>query len=177
MKSPNRKLIRWKNWDYRSRGAYFITICTKDKQPYFGEIKTEVLYHPPPKGYEPSLPYPHVESYLNSSPIGQIAWEYWREIPQHYPQVILDAFVIMPNHIHGILVVDKAPLKEWKPYSFGPQKETLSNIIGSYKAAVSRWANMNQIPFVWQRSYHDRVIRNAEEFERIHYYIWNNPLA
>ena len=79
---PSARLI---NWDYRSNASYFITICTKYKQQYFGSIRN---------------------SKMHLSEIGQLAKKYWHEIPEHFSYVKLDKFIIMPNHIHGILIID-----------------------------------------------------------------------
>ena len=78
---------RLQNWDYASNGAYFITICTKNREHYFGEIKNK-------------------EMQLTET--GKLAETYWMEIPEHFPFVTLGNFVIMPNHMHGILIIDKS---------------------------------------------------------------------
>ena len=142
---------------------------------FFGKVRTKIEFESPRKDEDELFRYPRLDSYLHPTPIGTIAFNFWAEIPQHYPHVILDTFVVMPNHIHGIIIIDKNDLKEWQPNQFGPQKGTLSNIIGSYKAAVKRQANLQNIAFAWQGRYHDRVIRDAGEFDRIQEYIWNNP--
>jgi len=204
---PSKKHIRWRCWDYSSAGAYFVTICTHNREYFFGKILDEIDFqrtvgpghapHEPvgpghvphePVGpghvpHEPvvgpghalDLPYPRLDTYLEPTLVGQIAWKYWIEIPQHYPWVVLDTFILMPNHLHGILIFDKSNQKEWNSNTFGPQRNNLSNVIGSYKAAVKRWANQQGEYFIWQKRYHDRVIRNAEEMERIQQYIWRNP--
>ena len=77
---------RLQNWDYSSNGNYFITICTKNRHHYFGKI---------------------IDGKMQLSDIGIIAERYWNEIPNHFSCVILDEFIIMPNHIHGILVIEK----------------------------------------------------------------------
>ncbi len=76
---------RLKGWDYSSDGIYFITICTQNREHYFGEIIT---------------------GKMQLTPIGEIAQKYWAEIPRHYPMAILDEFVVMPNHIHGIIILE-----------------------------------------------------------------------
>jgi REP element-mobilizing transposase RayT len=78
--------IRLKNYDYSQNGCYFVTICTKDKQKYFGNIENEKMV-------------------LNE--IGEIVEKFWLEIPKHFPSVVLDEFVIMPNHVHGIIIINK----------------------------------------------------------------------
>ena len=77
---------RLKNWNYGWNGAYFITICTQNRIHYFGEIENREM---------------------QLSKIGKMAEKYWYEIPKHFPFVKLDAFIVMPNHIHGIIIIDK----------------------------------------------------------------------
>lgn len=174
--NSSRKHIRFRKWDYSAAGAYFVTICTDQMRCFFGYIKDEpVLLTGVGTDDHPSLPYPNVDAYLNTTQIGRMAWKYWREIPQHYPFVILDAFVIMPNHLHGILIFDKPPNKEWKPNTFGPQKGNLGDVIRQYKGTVKRTTNKASLPFKWQGKYFDRVIRNAKEMKKAQEYIWSNP--
>lgn len=78
---------RLQTWDYGRNAFYFITICTKNREHYFGEI---------------------ANGQMILSEIGLLANKYWNEIPEHFPFVILDAFVVMPNHVHGIIIIDKA---------------------------------------------------------------------
>ena len=89
--------IRLKKYDYSQAGLYFVTICTKGKQCLFGYIKKNKMY-------------------FNS--LGAIAYNYWINIPQHFPHVNLDIFVIMPNHIHGILWLTKSPNVETNSHQF-----------------------------------------------------------
>ncbi len=77
---------RLKNWDYGWNGSYFITICTKNREIFFGNI---------------------VNNEMHYSEIGEIAKKYWQEIPDHFPFVVLDVYVVMPNHMHGIVIIDK----------------------------------------------------------------------
>jgi REP element-mobilizing transposase RayT len=174
MKKP-KKIIRWKAWDYSSAGAYFVTICTQNWECSFGEIRHNLDFMDIGLNADSSIPYPHLHSYMRPTTIAEIAWRFWKEIPSHYPFVVLDAFVIMPNHIHGILFFDKEPNEDWNPYQFGPQRNNLADVIRAYKGSVKRWANKKEIPFSWQGRYHDRVIRNVDELKRIQTYIWNNP--
>jgi REP element-mobilizing transposase RayT len=83
--NQDRKHIRLSDWDYSSEGIYFITICCRDRQPFFGKI---------------------INNRMDSSAIGLISTQYWLEIPDHFPHVKLDEFVVMPNHIHGIIILD-----------------------------------------------------------------------
>jgi len=167
--------IRLKNWDYSSNGYYFITICTKDRWPYFGEIKS---------------------GGIEASGIGKIADQCWRDIPSHFPFVVLDQYVIMPNHVHGILVIDNnnrengdgcfveaqnfAPLqgasKSPQTNKFGPQSKNLASVIRGFKIGVKKWATINNIDFAWQPRFYEHIIRDNQSLNRIRNYIVNNPL-
>jgi REP element-mobilizing transposase RayT len=177
-------------FDYGSNAAYFITICTKNRINYFGKI-VETDNHP-------SYNETHNSASLQNTPIAKIAEQFWNEIPKHYPFVILDEFIIMPNHIHGILIINKedvkmdnrssdfvkthncvethncASLPEWNENKFGPQSQNIPAIIRSFKSSVKRFANENQIEFEWQPRYYDRIIRDEEEMQRIRIYINQN---
>jgi hypothetical protein len=147
---------RLQGYDYGSHGLYFVTICTKNRQCYFGTtVETDNL--------RPSI-------------IGQIAIDYWMEIPKHYPFVELDEFVVMPNHIHGILFFNRPEKKDWQPNRFGVQSKNLGAVIRAYKSSVKRFANQNHIEFEWQPRYHDRIIRNNKELNAIRQYIFDNPI-
>ena len=147
---------RLHDWDYGSNGYYFITICTKNKLYYFGEI---------------------IDEEMNLSEIGKLAEKYWYEIPQHFPFVKLGAFIVMPNHVHGIIIIDKpdderidnidnnvetqnfASLQ--RPQNkFGPQSQNLPSIIRGYKTAVTINARKINPDFAWQSRFYEHVIRN-----------------
>lgn len=145
---------RLAGYDYGYSGMYFVTMCTQDRAHYFGEI---------------------VDGKFIPSKIGQIAIDYWTDIPNHYPFVDFEAFVVMPDHMHGILLFDRPDKIDWTPNKFGPQSKNLGAVVRAFKCTVKRYANQNEIPFQWQRNYHDRIIRNFNEFERISRYIENNP--
>ena len=140
---------------------------------------------------------------MEYSDIGHIALNSWCEIPSHYPNVVLDEFIIMPNHIHGILFLqDKEFINYHEPYNGGvlensrdvacnastnrelskkmsaisPQQKSLSTIIRSYKSAVTRLARKANNEFMWQSNYHDRIIRNYDELQSIRNYIKYNPI-
>jgi REP element-mobilizing transposase RayT len=117
------------------------------------------------------------------SQTGKIAQDCWQEIPNHFPFVELGEFIIMPNHIHGIVIIDKpveaqnfAPLQHEKQNKFGPQSQNLASIIHGYKSAVKKYATMNAIDFSWQPRFYDHIIRDDESFRNISAYIANNPL-
>jgi putative transposase len=146
-------------WDYGWAGAYFITICTADRLHYFGEITNKKM---------------------QLSNVGVLADVFWHEIPHHAKNVEFGAFVTMPNHIHGILILNGAdnnnndkPIAENRFQNQG--KNTVSSIMGSYKSAVTKHANRLGMVFGWQSRFHDHIIRNDAEFQRINDYIETNP--
>lgn len=157
-------------WDYGKDGIYFITICTQNREHYFGEIK---------------------DGAMNLSEIGQIAQKCWNEIPNHFPFTHLEAFVVMPNHVHGILVIDKTThknsnrietqhlvsqkLKETQPNKFGPQSNNLASVIRGYKVGVTKNARQIHADFSWQSSYHEHIIKDLKSYDTILDYIENNP--
>ncbi|MEE9508728.1 MAG: transposase [Anaerolineales bacterium] len=170
MKTINhqRKTLRLAGWDYKSSGWYFVTIGTKSKENFFGEV---------------------VGGKVEYSPIGTIASDYWGNIPKHVPTIELDDFVVMSNHLHGIIIippkfvatlnVKKAPLDfpAGQKTSIIPKPKSLSSIIRSYKSAVTRWARSNGYQyFAWQPRFYDHIIRDDEDLRRIRKYIQENPL-
>lgn len=177
---------RLKNWDYSSNGYYFITICTKNRKHFFGEIVETQNFASPQ---------------MQLSDIGSIAKKYWLEIPNHFPFVALDEFVVMPNHIHGIVVINKniipnivetpnlgvsttttttttttitttninAKINYWKSGCVG-------TMINQYKRICTIQIRKNCNYFAWQPRFYDHIIRNKQSFVRIHKYIKNNTL-
>jgi REP element-mobilizing transposase RayT len=149
---------RLPGYDYGADGWYFVTICTKNRVHYFGEIvETRNCA---------SLQYTET---------GTVARDFWSQIPQHYPFVQLDAFVIMPDHIHGILHFNNPDKTDWTPNVFGPQSQNLGAVIRSFKSSVKRHTNQNNIPFAWQSRFYERIIRDQEALDAIRHYIALNP--
>jgi REP element-mobilizing transposase RayT len=145
-------------FDYGSDGFYFVTICTQNRVPYFGTVvETD---------QDPSLIH---------TAVGRMAVECWNEIPQHNAYIILGPFVVMPDHVHGILRIQRNKHREWKPNTFGPQSDNLGHVIRSFKGAVKRWANKNGVPFEWQARYHDRIIYDVDQLIAVGEYIRLNP--
>ncbi len=154
-----RKSIRLAEYDYSRAGAYFVTICTHERKCLFGEIADEKMI---------------------LSWIGRIAESCWQEIPRHFEHVDLDYYIIMPNHLHGILIIEddrrgtacRAPTDDQTTYErFGkPQKGSIPTVIRSFKSAVTKQINQLRntpgLP-VWQRNYFERVIRDDDELNRI----------
>jgi len=162
---------RLKTWDYSSNAAYFITICTKNREHFFGEII----------GNEPTLQ-------LNE--LGKLANQFWYEIPNHFPFIILEAFIVMPNHVHGILIIDNVetrliaslptPSANKTGGITGDKNpmfhENISRVIRWYKGRCAFEMRKIHADFNWQTRFHDHIIRNPESFARIRNYIQNNPL-
>ncbi len=145
-----RKLLRLPGFDYSQTGAYFVTVCTINRRCLFGEI---------------------VEGKLESSRSGKAVARCWNEIPNHFNGTALDGFVIMPNHVHGILLFPDGVGAVACPARCG-RARTLQSVVGSFKSAASRQLGTR----IWQRNYWERVIRNEDELNRIRAYIDKNPL-
>ena len=159
-KLPERKRNRLRNYDYSSCGAYFITICTKDRKNIFWDKKQPNIV-----GEAISLPpTPKLSTY------GQIAEDAIQAIPEHYSHVEVNRYVIMPNHIHLILLIlyDGGRLIASPTDGTNP---TISTVVGQMKRCVSKEIGMP----VWQRSFHDHVIRDRRDYEEISKYIYENP--
>jgi putative transposase len=182
----SRKPRRLVGYDYRSEGLYFVTICTQDRWPYFGEV---------------------TQGEMILSDEGIIARDYWLEIPLHHSFPFLGEFVVMPNHVHGIIGIEHLPAEggagrpvaamhriagpppatdanlgeipetEPSPHisALSPKAKSLSRIIGSYKSACTKMIHsVSTEPFAWQARFHDRIIRNQQELERVEAYILSN---
>jgi len=121
--------------------------------------------------------------------LGKIAYQYWMDIPNHFHFVWTDVFVIMPDHVHGILILDTINVEAQNivplpnrlsnnrfrnPNRFGPQSKNLGSVIRGYKPGVKSYATKNNLEFSWQYRYYDRIIRNKYEFRRIQKYIKEN---
>lgn len=174
---------RLKNWDYGSPGMYFVTIYTKNQISYFGEIVTFTNENIPVDCYVASQNLATLhrnqennEPHLDPTIIGNIAQQYWTEIPHHFAFVDLDEFQIMPNHLHGILMIDNPDHNGWEHNQFGPQSKNSGSIIRGYKAGVKEFATTNKIEFWWQAKYYDRIIRTEQDLNTVREYIRNNPM-
>lgn len=155
---------RLPGYDYGQSGAYFVTICTHNRQPSFGTVEV------PAEGWD--------AAYVQPTALGQRARAGWASIPQFAPFVTLDAFVLMPDHVHGVLLFDKnEPSGPPLPYEnrFGPQRENLASVLRGFKSGVTTFARMQGIAFQWQPRFHDRIVRSDDELTRIRRYIETNP--
>jgi REP element-mobilizing transposase RayT len=107
---------------------------------------------------------------------GRIAWRCWNEIPAHHPHVLLDEFIVTPDHLHGVLILTDRGNRESQNRRFGSvQKGSLGHIIQTYKAAATRLICMEGLAFAWQPNYYDHVIRDDQDLDRIRRYIRNHP--
>ena len=180
MEFPVRKGIRLENYDYSRRGAYFITICTKDKMCIFWDNNDK--YKPITadvngSSYENDTPNvgtangrPQHTHKIHLSEFGVYVKECLNNIHCHYPMVFVDKYVIMPNHIHLILRIDS--LSDLEASGRPMAVPTISTVINQFKGAVSRMAGFN----VWQGRFHDRILRNEREYRGAWQYIENNPI-
>ena len=144
----HRRSIRLQGYDYTQLGAYFVTICTYQKQCLFGEITNEEMY--------PNL-------------CGQVVIGCWKNLSSYFPHIQLDEFVLMPNHWHGIIMIG-----EYK----GNILPTLGTIIRNFKSISARKINqINQLSGtpIWQRNYYEQIIRDEVALQNIREYILMNP--
>jgi putative transposase len=158
-----RRIIRMQSYDYSFPGGYFITICTHKHLNKFGKIiKNKII--------------------LNE--IGETVYNFWFELPNHFLEVELDEFVVMPNHIHRIIFINdkcrgEVPSPKTRKGGETPPLHTLGQIVAFYKYQTTKLINKirNKLGLsLWQRNYYDRIIRNDDELNRIREYIVNNPL-
>lgn len=161
----HRRSIRLKEYDYSLPGYYFVTICMQNRECLLGDIAGDKMQ-------------------LNRS--GEIAYESWIWMEKQYPYIEHDIFVLMPNHIHGIIIIDEAgrggsrtaPSSQISGIGFKKQK-TLGRLIGVFKTVSTKSINiLRNSPgaLVWQRNYYEHIIRNEKELYSIRQYITFNPL-
>ena len=171
-----RRSIRLRGYDYAQAGAYFITICTHNRTHLFGTIAAGTVL---------------------TNAAGNAAADCWLQIPVHFPNVELDQWVIMPNHIHGILVITTpikgefvagvhaaanltSPAKEKPQSPHRPQPSgtagTIGSIVRGFKIGVTNWHRRQSIAApIWQRNYWEHIVRDESQMQRIQNYIINNP--
>ncbi len=166
-----RKPNRLQGYDYAQDNLYFVTSCVQDRICCLGEIKNK-------------------EMQLNQ--YGEIAQQQWYWLGQQYPYIVLHAFVVMPNHIHGIIEINRGIVGTGRDLSLQqtglslqqtdlslPQPikiKSLSQLMGAYKTTTSKQIHLlGYNVFAWQRSFHDHIIRHEQSYEKISTYIHNNP--
>jgi putative transposase len=152
---PVRKPLRLKGWDYSSPGAYFVTICTYKKQCILGAVDNGAM--------QPNYS-------------GELVRECWEALPNHYPFLNNQIFIVMPNHVHGIIMLAGENRRSGsKP---DPTKSnSLSEVIRGFKSHSSRAVNEarhSQGTTVWQRSFYEQIIRTEKEYREIGEYIVYN---
>jgi putative transposase len=176
------KSMRYPNWDYASDGWYFLTICTQNRAEYFGDVRDYII---------------------ELSDIGRVAAKFWNEIPKHFPFVRLDEFVVMPNHMHGIIVINKYDYNNRNENNHNPAnhrrdainrvptennanggitgkhnpmgKQTLGEIVRWFKGRVSFETHKTGQNFAWQPRFYDHIIRDQKSLDEIRQYIHDNP--
>ena len=172
----HRNNTRLREYDYASSGAYFVAICTAQRAHLFGEI---------------------VDGEIILNDVGQIVLEEWRASARIRAELALDEFIIMPNQVHGVVWIlednqtvfahassasgvgatGRSPLRG--NVAAGPAKKSLGAFVANFKAAATKRARAtlsNADLHIWQRGYHDHVVRNNSDLERIRTYISTNPL-
>jgi putative transposase len=169
---PQRQSIRLKEYDYSQHGAYFITICAQNRECLFGEI---------------------MNGNLKLNQFGIIASDEWTKLSKKFANLEIDEFIIMPNHVHGILILNHtvgAPLAGalvniGNYLNRAPARDAptiIGNIVGTYKSLVANTclkifkSNNKSMGKLWQRNYYEHVIRNEKSLEQIREYIINNPI-
>jgi REP element-mobilizing transposase RayT len=157
----HRRSIRLRDYDYSQNGAYFVTVVAKNREDLFGEMENG-------------------EMILNDT--GKMVLYCWEQIPEHFPDVEIDECCVMPNHFHGIFLINcnrrgvgcKGE-RFFAPTDSGTSK-TVGSIVRGFKIGVTKWARKNlEIIDVWQRNYYEHVIRNESDLEKIRQYIFDNP--
>lgn len=157
---PHRRNLRLPEFDYSQPGAYFVTIVTQDRKLLFGEVLNK-------------------EMILNEA--GRMVTEIWRAIPEHFSNVELGEFVVMPNHIHGIITITNLGTTHASPLpklTNGPKPGSIGAIVGSFKSATSKRSKeltKSHNHHLWQRNYYEHVIRNERVYQAIYDYILANP--
>ena len=162
----NRKSIRLPGYDYSSPGTYFITLCTQHRVPWLGRIDASGMHY---------------------SAVGQLAEDVWRDLPSRFPWVTADAFIAMPDHVHGIIIISEseesmaALTRQHTPRLNAFQRvvaHSISTIVQSFKSQITRIGRHHGYPeFQWQRNYYERILPAGDALERCRWYIRNNPRA
>jgi REP-associated tyrosine transposase len=151
---PRRSTLRLKNFDYSTAAVYFLTICTSERKTTLGAVR---------------------EGMAQPSVVGRIVSACWFELPYHYARLELGAFVVMPNHVHGLISLRDSVGAGLRP---APTTATVSEIVGAFKSFSSRRihaTNASSPKKVWQRGFYEHIVRNRDECERISRYVLQNP--
>jgi putative transposase len=149
-RDTNHRAPRRPNYDYSQIGRYFVTICTQHRHHLLGAVN---------------------DGRMIDTPAGEMVAEYWRILPEKFPNIRLDAFILMPNHLHGILIIEKSGVVSIPDVMRWFKTMTTNAYIRGVK--VDGWPAFQGK--LWQRSYHDHIIRDDASLTRIRQYIHNNP--
>jgi REP-associated tyrosine transposase len=143
-------------WDYRWAGAYSVTICTRERMRCLGDV---------------------VDGEVSLSPVGAVVAEEWLKIPRRQPRVILDEWIVMPDHMHGILIFQGSAPKDPIRNSKLLRPQSLGAAIGGFKSEATKriWWNLKRTDFDWQERFHDVILKTQEDLERMRTYIRGNP--
>ena len=143
---PRRRSLRLPGYDYSQAGAYFVTACTQNRVVLFGEI---------------------IDGDVRLNEMGTIVQQTWDDLPTHYHGIDLDAFIVMPNHVHGIIILADESAR----------RHAIPEIVRGFKTFSARRVNerAGKSGVLWQRGYYEHVIRNEKALDRIRAYIANNP--
>ena len=173
----HRRSIRLKEYDYSRAGLYFITICCQDRNCRFGDITVGASLA---DAQHADTQFADARMILNE--YGTIARDEWEKLPKRFPNVELDVFQVMPNHVHGIIVLNEPPTvwagASWAGASPAP---TVGHIIGAYKSLVAKAcldickSKNEMLGKLWQRNYYEHIIRSEPSYRTISDYIINNP--
>ena len=168
---------------------YFVTICTKNREPYFGHVDASQIENDMVEQNYTMVETQNFASLQNDSPffmvdytcmnitrLGKMAQQCWRNIPLHFSFVHLDAFVVMPDHLHGILIIDKPHhIQLDSKNTYGPQSANLASIIRGFKIGVTKFAHSCGYEFFWQSRFHDRILHKEKDLNAVRGYIARNP--
>ena len=144
---PRRRSLRLPGYDYSQAGAYFITACTQSRVMLFGEV---------------------IDDNVRLNEMGTIVQQTWDHLPAHYNGIDLDAFIVMPNHVHGIIILADD----------SERRHAIPEIVRGFKTFSARRVNerAGKSGVLWQRGCYKHVIRNEKALDRIRAYIANNPV-
>ncbi len=165
---PQRRNTRLRGYNYSQLGSYFVTICVQHHQCIYGPI---------------------IDGKMQLNELGRIAIEWWNKIQQHYSSVKTDDYVIMPNHLHGIITLKPVGARSPRPNNTSPSvgarsprpkdPPSLGKIVAYFKYQSTKHINQkHNTPGtrIWQRNYHDHIIRDDNDLQRLRQYIQNNPM-
>ena len=156
----HRRSIRLAGYDYNCAGAYYLTICTHRRGRLFGQIAGQAML---------------------ANPYGQIVAICWANLPDHFAHATVDTFVVMPDHVHGIVILNATQRQTLPIDTIGPRgtvQGSLAAVVQNFKSVSSRLINqLRNTPAapIWQRNYYDHIVRDAADMERIRRYIAANP--